>query len=459
MSTRSSVELLLSLLHINTENPRYESTVSQKEAISEILSDQSEKIIRLAEDIIKNGLNPSELALVSASTSEKGFYNVLEGNRRVTALKLLDNPGLASPNHPKVTSKFKELKKGHKAIKKVACIVFENPDDANHWIKLKHTGENEGVGVVRWDSQQVARFESRTGAESNVALQAIEFLKNSKEVGSSLKSKLGKLPITNLDRLLTDKGIQDLLGISISKKRIRTHLPEAEIVKGLSKIVEDLVSKKIKVKDIYTKKDREKYIETFKKAEIPEKSKKSSQAWELTGDTQAEPPRQGSESSETKTSKRSSPLSTSRSSIIPRDCIIKIGSEAKVNKIYRELKNLDCDEFNNAGAILLRVFLELSADSYLSRFKVRGLGKDSELNKKLYGIAEEFQHSAILDKDELKGIRVATSNHNSIFSTNTFNSYVHNKSFSPIANDLKVTWDNIQLFMEKLWEKIESKST
>jgi hypothetical protein len=56
--------------------------------------------------------------------------------------------------------------------------------------------------------------------------------------------------------------------------------------------------------------------------------------------------------------------------------------------------------------------------------------------------------------EELKAIEllVDVTNKHSLFAIDTFNAYVHNRLVSPTAKDLKITWDNIQLFIEKIWE-------
>ena len=63
-----------------------------------------------------------------------------------------------------------------------------------------------------------------------------------------------------------------------------------------------------------------------------------------------------------------------------------------------------------------------------------------------------MDNNSILDKDKLKGIRNALGNNNHILSIDTFNAYVHNKHLNPTENDLKLSWDNIEHFVLKLWE-------
>ena len=434
-------------LAVNIENPRYEMVGSQHEAIILMLKSQKRKILNLAADIVDYGLNPSELSIVAPHEKEKNFFNVLEGNRRIVALKLLHNPDIVK-EHKAFYKKFKGLSHKFKTtpINDIDCAVFSKADEAYRWIKLRHTGENDGVGIVRWDAQQAARFDERMSGKPSIALQAIDFLKNSKSVSVDIKSKLKDLPSTNLDRLLHDKGIQELLGVVIMNDCLQTRIKEEEVAKGLTKIADDLIQGKIKVKDIYTKNDRENYIETFKQSEIPEKDKKTKKPWELASRKIAQP--EG-------VSGRKKYFSIERHTLIPKDCILRI-NDKRIDNIYKELKALNCEEFSNAVAVLFRVFIELSLDVFIDKHKKETefskVNIDSELKSKVEAVALYFQNKKIFTKHELKGIRVAVSNQNNILSIETFNAYVHNRHFSPLAGDLKTGWDNIQLFIKKVWE-------
>lgn len=434
-------------LLLSVENPRFEKVESQREAIDIMVGEQRDKLINLAKDIVEAGINPGELTFV---TPEKdNMFKVLEGNRRVAALKLLNSPELLKDKHKSFTKKVKvisaEFQK--KPIKEILCVVFSNPSDANRWIKLKHTGENKGRGTVPWDYQQMLRFDAQMEKKTSIGLQAIDFLKNCGD--KTLISKLPKVSITNLERLLSDKNIQEVIGIRVKDGILETDLLKEEIHKGLIKIVHDIVDKKIKVKDIYTKDDRKKYIEKhFTDQFIPNKSKLSESTWQLGAF--------GQQGQVKKAKRRAIPLSTSRENIIPRDCVLSI-KEPKSNAIYMELKDLVVDNLINAGAVLLRVFIELSVDAFSDKNRLSlkdKKGNALKLNQKVQQVVNHMLSNGIANKLELKGIQVAVSNKNNVLSIDTFHSYVHNRHFSPIANDIKTTWDNIQIFMKKLWENV-----
>jgi len=59
-----------------------------------MIEDQGDKLSKLADDITNEGLNPGDPIFITKHEKQTKQYNVLEGNRRVTALKLLENPDL-----------------------------------------------------------------------------------------------------------------------------------------------------------------------------------------------------------------------------------------------------------------------------------------------------------------------------------------------------------------------------
>lgn len=448
MSNTKTRSISLTNLTVNIENPRFEMVGNQREAINIMIDDQGPKLINLASDILEHGLNPADLTIVTPHEKEKGKYNVLEGNRRATALKLLATPDIIDDHFKNIKKKFKEFSKTFKKnpITDVQCVIFDKQEDAYKWIELKHTGENNGIGTVGWDPQQSARFKEKVTGKSPIAIQALDFLKNSPTFDSGLKKQLKDVPSTTLVRLLGDKDVKDFLGIRTEHGILESAIEKDEVVKGFTKIIKDLLKKDFKVKQVYDKEDRLKYLETFKKAEIPDKSKTAAKPWQLT----ASP---SSTTSKTNQKKKSRPLSTDRKILIPRECILEI-ADTKTHKIYFELKHLEVDQFENAASVLFRVFIELSIDAYIDKKKIQGIKKMTPLKDKVEKVAQHMKGASIASDHELKGILASVSNTHSVLSIDTFNAYVHNRHYSPTAKDLKVAWENIQTFMEKLWENI-----
>jgi len=450
MSDFEILEIDIHSLFLNLENPRFDKLENQKEVYKAMIENQGEKIINLAHDIAISGINPSDLTMVTHFKNDKKKYIVLEGNRRVAAIKFLLEPSLASNGGKKrYDKKFNDLSKkiNKKTLEKMRCVVFKDREKADHWISIKHTGENEGVGIVQWGAKEKARFNARYG-KSSQALQIIDFLKEYGELDVESKEKIDNISITNLDRLIGDPTIRDAIGLSITNNLITTKLPKIEILKSLKKIANDLIDKSIKVNNIYHKKDRREYIENFNKENFPNKKLANLEPWSL---IEYSKELEKKHFAATKRLKKTKSYPLKRKTIIPTDCKLKI-KNMRLNKIYRELKSLDVDEYTNSGAILVRVFLELSLDNFITIKSLPNLDENTSLPKKLKGVSDHFINNNILTKSQLKPINIAISNKNNIFSIDTLHAYVHNINLIPNPSDLKTTWDNIQLFVEKIWE-------
>ncbi len=439
-------------LLINTENYRFEIATGQKEAIDSMIENQNDKLHSLVLDILVNGLSPVDLIQVTQSKEDKTKYIVLEGNRRITALKLLDNPNLI--DNPKYLSLKKKFKKTHeenktKIPKILDCTVFKTPAEADKWIKRKHAGQLDGVGTVDWNSQQIQRFEEKVEGKSSIALQAINLLKSHSSVPQSIKDNLLKLPITNFDRLLSDPDVREFLCLDNNNGVLQSDIDEIEVVKGLTQVAKDLLKPSFTVNDIYYKKDREIYINKFPKDKIPSISKKASKPWTL---TKTSNPTSGTNYPKAK------PNPKDRNRLIPKTCSLKI-SNAKVNSIYHELQSIDIAKFTNAVAVLYRVFIELSVDTYIEEHglvQTPSAAKSGvDFQQKINVVANHMDNKKFADAAICKGIKAAIKDKNDILGIDTWHAYVHNNRFAPKANNLSITWDNMQEFVIILWNNIK----
>jgi len=444
-----TLKVALRDLLLNGENYRFETVAGQKEAIDKMIEDQKEKLFNLAEHIAVNGLNPNDRIQVVRSSHDRKKYIVLEGNRRVLSLKLIDNPGLIdSPSFSNLKKKFRQLhdKNGNKMSNQIECTLYDDPSEGDVWIKIKHAGQSEGVGTVGWNAQQVQRFDEKLEGKSSIALQTINLLKGSDDVPNEIKNKLNNLKITNLSRLLDDPDVRNFLGIEINNGVLQSEIEESEVVKGLTQITKDILAPKFSVKKIYTKEDRQDYLNSFPASMAPALHKKSSQPWQFT--------KSGQPVKTNKKSISSKPDSRERKHLIPKSCVLQIPNP-KINSIYHELqKNLDLHKLTNAGAVLFRVFVELSMDCYIEKYKPSGANIDTPLRNKVSAVSTHLEQNKLADKHMCKGIRNAVNDRDSLMGIETWNAYVHNPRFSPTYQALNTTWDNMQTFIEKLWESI-----
>ena len=440
---------------VNTENFRFEPVAGQKDAIDKMIMDQEERLINLAQHIVENGLDPSVKILVSPSNHDKSKYNVLDGNRRVTAMKLVNTPDLIDiDGQAALKKKFKKLHETYigKMISEIECVVFENPDDANPWIRLKHTGANDGIGSSGWNSQQIDRFNEKVTGKPSMSLQIIKLLKSSPDTPTDVKDGLGDLKTTNLERLVSDPSVREFLGIEVNDGLIQSQVDKKEVMKGLIQITKDLLQPGFNVKKIYTKEDRRDYIKSFGKASVPNTQSMASKPWHA-GD-------QGGKSQAKKKSNSGKKINpTERKNLIPKSCAMTI-SNPKVNLIFHELKKLDAFAYTNAVAVLLRVFVESSIDCYRDEHRLKkgasSAGeKSANLLQKVSQVADKLEASGHVDSTISRGIKKAAKDGNGILGIETLHAYVHNNKLTPIAKDLLTAWDNLESFMEAVWENIK----
>lgn len=373
----------LTSLFVNTENYRFEPLSSQKEAIDKMIEDQGDKLYSLVDDIVTNGLSPVDLIIVTPN-EDSNKYVVLEGNRRITSLKLLNNPTLIDDKYSPLRKKFQKLQKEKpnaiSELKNIACAVFETPTEADIWIKRKHSGELNGIGTVTWNAQQKQRFEEKTEGKSSIPLQIITLLKSQEEVSDTIKDSLSKLNITNLQRLMSDPYVREHLGLEINNGILVSKVKVSEVIKGLLKVVTDILNPEFKVSDIYNREKRKQYIDNFDKSQKPDLSNEASEQWSVQDiENNKEQASRNSEKQEIKGDKNRK--TRNRGALVPKSLNLHI-SNPKINKIFEELKHVQVKTCPNASSVLLRVFLELSVDAYLEKFDLVNPEKpDVPLNK------------------------------------------------------------------------------
>jgi hypothetical protein len=283
MATPKYIERQVPLkdLLVDQNNPRLSDKYdNQNDTIQSMIKLQGEKLVELAKHILEYGFNPTNLLLVSPSEDRNNsMFDVLDGNRRVTTLKLLEKPELAKEQ---LSSSLYQHLVGLSVIFKkepitdMKCIIFNNKEDADVWIQLNHRGENKGAGLVEWDGQVAARYDAINGDKSS-ELQILDFVKEHANLSPATQEKIdnGKFPITTLERLISSPEIRNKLGIEIKDKIVYTYFPEEEVSKGLTRIFNDLGDGKYSVSQLKSLEQRKNYIDGFSSEELPSSDKRN----------------------------------------------------------------------------------------------------------------------------------------------------------------------------------------
>ena len=445
-------ELPVEALLLDLENPRISKASSQREALQKIIEDQDVKLVVLAESICSDGLNPMDKWLVLKSEKEQGKYDVLEGNRRLAAIRILHNSSVLDDLEVRSTVKkrLEELASDFDLndIGHIDCFEVDSRPEATTWINQRHTGENKGRGIVNWGGVATARFRGR-----DPALQALDLVLSHGELSDDEKGIVeDHFPISTLDRLLSTPGVRYLIGVEIENGKLKTRLPAAELIKPLRRIVLDLASETVNVTALKLKDQQTDYVSKLGK-DLPDLAKagKDSRAVDELADRDFEQPQP-----KPKSKPRPKPKSTTRDTLIPRDCYLTV-SNPKIAEIVKELRSLPLSKYPHAVSVLFRVFLEQSVDHYLTKaggglkHKTKGGDKDKNLRTKV-GEAVDHMIANGTPKRDLTGITKGIDNSKNPLYIETLHDYVHNRFYSPTESDLRVAWNNSQLFFETIWQ-------
>lgn len=441
----------VSKLDFDLHNPRYPVQATQREAWEKILLSNTAKSIALAEHIVANGQNPIDI-IAAVETEDKRFM-VLEGNRRSAVLRALNKPQMLesipdAPGIPAFRKRMKHLAKAALAaeINKATVFLFASREASKVWIKLKHTGENDGAGTVPWDGSAKARFRN-TG---DIGLELLDFGKSQNWFSDEDLTKNGPFPITTLNRLLGDPAVREAFGLELASGELKSTVTPDELGKAITRVVSDLSSGKgdgkWNVTTLKLKGDRKAYLEQFPAELLPDGIGNTA-AWQV--DVDADLPVQDKPLATPKTRARS----TARTTLIPKDFVINTSTASpRLNKIYKELKQIPVDKAENSVAVLLRVFIELCLDDLIARLKfhVPRVGKQASIAEKAKAAASYFKSKQLLDRHQegivqrLTAEETAREDSSSIF---TLHAFVHSRHASPLPSELKTIWDTISPFM------------
>jgi hypothetical protein len=440
-------------LLLDPENPRLaEPQTSQPETALALARQQGDNIMRLAADIVESGLDPTSLTAVAATGDPRKRYKILEGNRRVLALKALETPTLIEPALSAPASRrLRELSRKYEQnpVENVPCVLFESEEEARHWIQLRHTGENQGIGLVPWKSEEQDRYHARHAGTRKPAGQVIEFVGKHGNLSEEARTSKQGI-ITTLERILSTPYARQKLGIDIRNKQVVALYPLEEVARSLTQVVEDLKLGRIGVPQLYHAGDRRVYVESLPTSTLPAKSKKLANPVlldDLTAGTISPP----TAPSARRPRRR---VKATRTSVIPRSANLEI-APPRINRIYNELTSLNAEEHPNACSVLLRVFIELSVDHFIEDAK---LMKDQELRKaslqkKMRAVVKSLEDAGRIPAKLARAIEDIADGQRHILAASVYNLhlYVHNQYVYPRSVDLYTTWDALAPFMEKVW--------
>ena len=442
------LELSIDELLLDRDNPRLGSVSSQSEALASLVRLNPGHFRNLMASIRDDGLDPGDSLYVIRSEDGQDFV-VLEGNRRLSALKVLSNPDVLAGTDLSDSEKRPLVQEAAgfepAQVEPIRCVRFDDREEANDWIRRRHTGVKGGEGRITWKPLEIQRFSG-----DYTTIDVIEFVGRnagySKEERSKAQSALGGGKSTNLTRLLESARGRSHLGITVqddgSRKTPLLGVEPAWALNVLKRIVDDILNNKVNSRHLNKASDIEKYF-----ADLPPELQPGP-------DTAASTPKAFRDISlagsrpkpRRKPAAKKKAVPRARKMLAPKKHPFDVSSSKKLRMLVREAGSLNTERFPLSCAFVLRAVVELAVNQYL---KANGLplgpkgGPQFALTKKATDVADDLRSSGKVSAGDLRAFRNNFLSRTSAYSIQSLNGFVHNPYQLPAADALRAGWEAV----------------
>ena len=369
----------VNLLDFDARNARLtlNEAPSQDELIQEIARVEWKSCIELLKHIVKYGqLSPLENILL---LSYGNRYIVLEGNRRLFALRLLNQhkPTLQLLGERKQTQ-VESIVKGHKPITEVRAVIFEHRVDAAPWITLKHASGQGGAAMKPWRAFEKDRDEYNRNPDNCPKTLAFIYtainLRGSHKGFADVIDRVLDNGYTNLERIITSSFFEEMTGITISGTMLRSPYGEKYVHNIVMSICEALANKEANSRDLNKTTGLEKFIRSI--VEKHESSKTPNEKVELdakipqavdkqSNETPQAPSPAGTQTAliEPATKKQQTRTKQNKQKALAGFTPSNLGD--KLNQMVREAQKLTIHNYPEILFATYRILLDLSCDYYV----------------------------------------------------------------------------------------------
>jgi hypothetical protein len=428
-----SVELIK--LHLDLENYRHESVENEETAIEQLYT--HEKVEALARDIVEHGaISPLDRIGIIPMLRNPGHFIAVEGNRRMCALLLLNDPDRAPT--PQARTIMRELAKQITLPAKIDVVKFSTKEQAKHWVDLRHLGPQDGQGLRAWNATQKERAANEGGA-NQLALAILERAQQGKWLDYD------KLPaITTLTRYLKNREVRAALGLGHHKNLVFTH-DSAEVDAALQHFLRDAMpttdGNPPRVNSRSKDTDRSTYARDLRDRGVSPRTSLKAPAIPDAAKT-------GKVSTTAKP--RNKPDTTQRKNLVPTGFVCN-AEDSNLLMLFREMKRTPIDQHEFANAYLLRAFVERVMILYLKKVDPGfTAANDQALVKRC---SEKLEPSS--NKAKLKALRTAASQTDASHSLHTLGAVVH-AGMVMDRRALIFAWRNWEHALELMLEAIST---
>ena len=364
-------------LHLDTKNPRLgRETNRAPRQIIQYLFDH-DKALEVAQSIVARGYFPNE-PLLAIEEGEHPFV-VVEGNRRLAALKALREPGLLEGVYQRKLELLARQVVDPAGIAKVPVTIAPNRRATDRQVAGRHIG----TPVLAWEGENRASFildkltegytddqlrdqlefstaDIQTARQTRAIADMARSIDLPEELTAKLDSPRAKV-FTTVKRVFDSSAGRDYLMVEPDKDHgLRGRTTKAEFLRGFTRLVTDITLGKVSSRTLNTNDNIRQYFESWDAKDRPAKKRGSFVPSDIIKGRTIASPADKHKASATKKSK------TAKLTVVPKDFNVRFGNDRLVD-IRRELGRLKRSEFPNAGAVLLRVFFELAVRDYFDR--------------------------------------------------------------------------------------------
>ncbi len=243
---------------VNPENPRHTQIMIADELfiMQQLVrnSREAKTMHKLISDIYTNGWYPQSIVTVTYD-KEKEKFIAWDGNRRLTAMKILKTPQLVDSFKNFSYAQVRSIYAMSAGIQgedyfQIPCYVADSFEDCAGYIRNVHTTD---TGALKWDTSSIKRFEDKMGVK-NIFSQLQGYCVNAfKEIGEGFS-------VNKFEKIVSSKIGKEYLDITFDNNILMPLSSIDELDKKVSRIVKDIIDGKVTGNTIKNKTNIEKYL-------------------------------------------------------------------------------------------------------------------------------------------------------------------------------------------------------
>jgi hypothetical protein len=447
------LELEVGDLLLDLENPRLVTVETQAEALEALIELDPNHFKNMMRSIKEHGLDPGDAFYVLASEDEDGDYVVVDGNRRVAALQVLNDPAILQgttlgANAIKLIAKVAD---GFNpaATKFLSAVLFDNRETANEWIMRRHGRSMDGEGRITWGPLEIDRFK-----RERTTLDVIDFVERNStfpdDVWKQIKHSVENAPYV-LRRLLDSKRGREWLGMTVravdgAKVPYFDRSPEF-VIDLLSRLFVDINAKHVDTRRLNKASEVEDYFEALPDELHPEENEKRTEAQafkDAVVKNKSGRPRLGKGAAAKVAKGKTVRTSPPRSTLAPSRHTFTQPATEKGRQLLREASKLRLREYPLGCAYILRSFLEHTVDTYMSQESLpfHENNKQLELRIRAERVIKHLIANKKVKSSELQGVKTTLTSKSDPASIHSLNSYHHDRYHLPATDVLRNAWES-----------------